>query len=958
MRAALEHGARPVPNAAPDSSVLGLAPVVLLGSLGALAALAVFAGGGSSDDSIVWIGSMVLILACGAAAAALAGVLPFPRTSRVGAWSLALLAAFVLWQGASVYWSLAPDRSWDYFNRSLVYLAFAVAGVFAGALCSRRAAAGALALIIAGALVVALAGKVIPALYEDGARIARLRSPVGFWNALALLFALGVPLALWLATERRRLGLRVLGGVFLYGLLVGILLTYSRSGVLATILAVALWLAFAPRRTDSAAVLLVAGLPAAGIALWAFGQPGVADDAQSYATRVTDGWQLGLLFALGAALVAGAAYALLRFVPLDLRVRRPRLSRGQAVAAAVVGLVLLTAATIAAAGWFADQAREFANPQTDLVTQDPSRLTSTSSNNRWDWWQEAWTGFREAPVRGTGAGSFETTHRLLRDDPLTVTEPHSLPLQFLSETGLVGGLLAGGAAVAGLLAVVASVRRVRPEEQTAALALAIGVAVYAAHSLVDWDWDFLALGAPVFAVFGLLLAVDRAGPERPRPAWAAAVLAVLLVTVSSLALPWLAKRETAAAYDALAAGSAETALDSAKRAEALNPVSVEPLLVQSLAADALGDVEATRAALRAAVRLQPANSEAWYELGLFELERAGRPDLAVQALRELVRARSLRAGRPCPRARARVAGMSRPLVVVDADTLGRERTGDESSVENLLREIGTDPGDLRIAAVTRHPERVPPGIEPLVLTARSQVARMALRLPLLLRRVSPALAHFLYVVPPLWRGPAVVTVPDISFERHPELMTARDRALFRALVPGSTRRAERVLTPSEWTKRDLLEHYRLPEEKVIVTPWGVDPAFGPKGGAVEAPPYILVVGAIQPRKDPLTALEALARLDPGLRLVFAGPEKQGGNEVRRATERLGLDGRVDLLGYVSREHLAELYRGARLPRPALALRGLRPHRPGGDGERHARGHHQCWVDPRGGRGGRRAGRAG
>ncbi len=254
--------------------------------------------------------------------------------------------------------------------------------------------------------------------------------------------------------------------------------------------------------------------------------------------------------------------------------------------------------------------------------------------------------------------------------------------------------------------------------------------------------------------------------------------------------------------------------------------------------------------------------------------------------------------------------MSRPLVVVDADTLGRQRTGDESSVENLLREIGTDPGDLRIAAVTRHPERVPPGIEPLVLTARSQVARMALRLPLLLRRVSPALAHFLYVVPPLWRGPAVVTVPDISFERHPELMTARDRALFRTFVPGSTRRAERVLTPSEWTKRDLLERYGLPEEKVVVTPWGVDPAFGPNGGAVEAPPYILVVGAIQPRKDPLTALEALARLDSGLRLVFAGPEKQGGNEVRRAIERLGLDGRVDLLGYVSREHLAELYRGA------------------------------------------------
>ena len=64
------------------------------------------------------------------------------------------------------------------------------------------------------------------------------------------------------------------------------------------------------------------------------------------------------------------------------------------------------------------------------------------------------------------------------------------------------------------------------------------------------------------------------------------------------------------------------------------------------------------------------------------------------------------------------------------------------------------------------------------------------------------------------------------------------------------------------TKRDLIELYRLPEEKVVVTPNGVDPAFGPNGGR-QGPraPYLLLVGAIQPRKDPVTALEALPHLD-------------------------------------------------------------------------------------------------
>jgi O-Antigen ligase len=632
MRAALEHGARSVPDAAQDSRVLRVAPVILLGGLGLLTAAAVFRGGGSSDEPLAWIGTLALALACAAVAGAAVGFLPLPQVSRLGAWSLALLAAFVLWQGASVLWSIAPERSWDYFNRGLVYLAFAVAGLVAGTMCTRRHVAGAVAAIVAGVLVVALAGKVFPGLYPDGGRIARLRWPVGFWNALALLLALGVPLALWLTGEARRPAFRALGGVFLYGLGVGILLTYSRSGLLAGLLAIALWLGFAPRRLQSAAVLVVAGLAAGGVGLWAFDQPGLADDGQAHAIRVDDGAELGVLLVLGAAVVWAAVFGLLRWVPLDVRLRQPVLDRRRTIVAGAVVVAIISVVAVSAAGFVADQAGEFANPPTDLLTQDPGRLASVNSNNRWNWWQEAWTAFRETPVRGTGAGSFETTHRLLRDDPLTVTEPHSLPLQFLSETGIVGGLLAGGAAVAGLLAAVGAVRRAQGSERLATLALAVVLAVFAAHSLVDWDWDFVALGAPVFAVFGILLARGRSSGARLGPLWAAGALVALLVTISSIALPWLGERKTASAYDALAAGSPEDALAAAKDAQALNPVSIEPLLAQSLAATSLGDLAAARASLRDAVEVQPANAEAWYELGIFELDVAGRPDLAVAAL--------------------------------------------------------------------------------------------------------------------------------------------------------------------------------------------------------------------------------------------------------------------------------------------------------------------------------------
>jgi glycosyltransferase involved in cell wall biosynthesis len=250
------------------------------------------------------------------------------------------------------------------------------------------------------------------------------------------------------------------------------------------------------------------------------------------------------------------------------------------------------------------------------------------------------------------------------------------------------------------------------------------------------------------------------------------------------------------------------------------------------------------------------------------------------------------------------------LVAVDADVLGRQRTGDETYVRNLLRELAGLDHELELAAVTRRPDLVPKGIRPVPLTTGSQPFRMAVRLPLLLRRLGPALGHFLYVAPPAYRGRAVVTVQDLSFERHPELMGARDRFFFRTFVRPSVRRAARVLTGSEWTKRDLVERYRVPADRVVITRYGVDPSFGPDGPAPNGAPYALFVGGLEPRKNPLAALEAVAQASTDLRLVVVGPDRGGGGEMSHAISRLGMNGRVELRGHVDREELAALYRGA------------------------------------------------
>jgi polysaccharide pyruvyl transferase WcaK-like protein len=101
--------------------------------------------------------------------------------------------------------------------------------------------------------------------------------------------------------------------------------------------------------------------------------------------------------------------------------------------------------------------------------------------------------------------------------------------------------------------------------------------------------------------------------------------------------------------------------------------------------------------------------------------------------------------------------MNKPLVIVDADVLGRRRTGDETYVDQLLRALPAVTEDLRIAAITRDPALVPEGIEPIHLPAGSQELRMAVTVPRLLRRLRPALAHFIHSLPPCktCRGSAI-----------------------------------------------------------------------------------------------------------------------------------------------------------------------------------------------------------
>ena len=572
-----------------------------LGPALALAAAAVFAGGGAGGGSLPWLGGAAIVVGAG-----LVSAYGLPRRALV----LLPLAALAAWCAASVAWSIEPDRSWEYANRTLIYLAFAFVGLYLAGRTGELALG--LAAVLGAVAVWALAAKALPWLYEDYGRIARLRSPVGYWNALALLGDVALPLGLWLAGRRR-----AAGTLLVYAWIVALGLTYSRGGVAVALVVVAAWIVLSGAWVSATTTLVAAGLPAAGVLGLAFSLHGVTSDGQSHATRVHDG------IAFGSAVLAGALIAvMLSLLP------RPEPTRGLRVAAGtLVGVVAAIALGVAAAHahtWW----KQFTSPATPEVTNTQSRFVQAGSNHRWVWWKQAWKGFEHHPALGTGAGSFAFTNLRYRASNVDqATEPHDLPVQFLSETGVVGLILFAAAS----LTLVAVARR----SSDAELALSLALPAYFLHGLLDIDWDFLAVAGPVFLIAGALAARALPAP-RFSPAAAVAGAGAALAVLLSLFAVWLGDRWSGDAYSAL--GRPERAVTLAKRARSVDPLAVDPLFAEALAEQELGQLTLARNALLEATVVQPENAEAWYTLGEFDLRTLAQPiGCARHALVELER---------------------------------------------------------------------------------------------------------------------------------------------------------------------------------------------------------------------------------------------------------------------------------------------------------------------------------
>ncbi len=606
---------------------------LLIGALACLA-YAAFANGSSTipEESRLQVAIAAGVLAAGLGLAAGALV---PARSPLAWTGVGVLAGFALYSALSVGWSIAPDEGWLASNRAFAYAAFA-AIVLLAAPSVRRAPELALAGFVVIGLAVALyalGGKLFPTVsigpidLDHASLLARLRSPLGYWNALGLLLVMATPACIWIAADRsRRPRLRIAALLSLQVLLVAIALTLSRGSLVAFAVAVAVMVAAGPDRQRRLGVAALGALAAAPAVAYAFSVDQLSVSGIPADERSGEGLILFAILVVSAIALAGVAKLALgaeqRVAWSEERTGRLwRALAALAVVGALAGTVGLAASDRGLTGSVSHAWERFKAP-TVQNSFDPARLVSGTGSNRWTWWSEGAGAWSERPIAGWGAGSFPLLHDRYREQATQVRSVHDVPLQMLAEGGLIGAGLAIAAVALLGAAAVSTTRSATGADRAARVALLAAAAAWAVHTLYDWDWEIPAVTLPALGALALA-AVPRpdgngAGPEKREwgvpVAVAAAVLAVVMA--SSAALPAIAEDKRLQAQRDASEAEADTARVEDAAAEALfahklNPLDESALFVAADLQTRLGDFAHARELVLDAARLQPDNFRVW-----------------------------------------------------------------------------------------------------------------------------------------------------------------------------------------------------------------------------------------------------------------------------------------------------------------------------------------------------------
>lgn len=555
---------------------------------------------------------------------AVGGGAPVKRTwlavLLTGIWGLAA------WTLLSAVWSPAPSEAWEAGARTMLYAVLVtVPAITLWDATSLRIAGYAVIVGIAGIAVITLVRMLAdgPALFLAG----RLDDPVGYRNASALLFCLGVwPLLAVMAS--REAGRWVRAGAFSLAVLeLGLaFLTQSRGMLLGLLAGGLVAVALGPDRVRRCWVALLAAASLAAFAPTLLTPYDAFDVGRGVVTSGDIATAAnGLLLLTVLAFAAGFMIAL-----FDAGLRPAALGRMHIVARValiLIGVVAVVGA-VAAVGDPVQRVQDKWSEFTDVnsAATGTTRLTF-AGGQRSDLWRVSLRELRDHPLIGAGAGGYPFDYYRERRSDRNLDDPHGLVFQVGGELGLVGLLLLAMIAVGAGGAIVRGWRTTPPDVRRAASAMAAVGAVLVGQLAVDWMWLIPGVtGIGLFCLATSAAMVVRASgppltPSRGRLTVPRALMAAgLLAAAASTLLLFLSDFWVREAR-AQAGLSAARQYEAAHRASGLSPLSVTPHYLMASALESEGRVDAARRQLLVALRLEPLSITTMALLGDLEARR-------------------------------------------------------------------------------------------------------------------------------------------------------------------------------------------------------------------------------------------------------------------------------------------------------------------------------------------------
>jgi O-antigen ligase len=552
-----------------------------------------------SSLALLWIAGVALVLRV-------------PALGRLEVATLGALLGLAAWIAASTLWSSNVGQTVLEVQRALVYVAAVAAALLILRGSSYKAlligAWGAAALVCGYALLTRLFPERLG--FYDPIAGYRLSEPLGYWNGLGILAAIGSVLALGLAAHAKSLVVRGIAAASLLLTMPTLYFTFSRGAWIA--LACGLIAAFLldTRRLElvTAAVVLA---PFVAAAVWiASRSDGLTRLDSSLALASHDGHRLATTLAVlaGAAALCGMLLGLAprRFsFPTAAR-------RGYAVALGIValGVVIGLFAHYGSPTTLARKAYDSYTAPVPRATTDLNQRLFTLASPRRLLWAAAWHDVEAHPVLGSGAGTFERFWLQNRTSGEKVRDAHSLYLETLAELGPIG--LALLVAALALPAVAAARARDR-----SLMAPAFGAYVaFLLHAGIDWDWEMPAVTLlGLFCGTAMLLAARSASRPVRLPLFARGVgvgVAVALTAFTFIGL--LGNRALSAANAASESRQPKREESKARDGVRWAPWSSEAWRLVAEGQYAQGDLAGARASLRRALDKDPDDWQVWFNL--------------------------------------------------------------------------------------------------------------------------------------------------------------------------------------------------------------------------------------------------------------------------------------------------------------------------------------------------------